>query len=313
MKKYALEILVTFLALLLLFSYTPFFIEKAKAKKILFVKKNEEVLMFSIKRSEKSLCFFMQKNKDGEGDFWKCNVTEFNKEAKTNTFPVEQKTVRTALEGLKCNIKMYKISDIKKDSQPFFLAQKEPIILSFNILFRNNGKISIKTYGVFLGTLDFTEKKRYLTLSSKKGIWKSDYDFLEFSDVDENFWLDPYVIPENLFPDKKNVQLFRVKFYGKEKIILPENIDMENLLRLRHGKLFFESSKENLSKKSDMKISLEFGKGNFLSMDFYKVDDGNMIISYSSNEWNYSVRLSERTYNSMLNILGLSGENHNNE
>ena len=208
---------------------------------------------------------------------------------------------------------MYKISDIKKDSQPFFLAQKEPIILSFNILFRNNGKISIKTYGVFLGTLDFTEKKRYLTLSSKKGIWKSDYDFLEFSDVDENFWLDPYVIPENLFPDKKNVQLFRVKFYGKEKIILPENIDMENLLRLRHGKLFFESSKENLSKKSDMKISLEFGKGNFLSMDFYKVDDGNMIISYSSNEWNYSVRLSERTYNSMLNILGLSGENHNNE
>ena len=90
MKKYALEILVTFLALLLLFSYTPFFIEKAKAKKILFVKKNEEVLMFSIKRSEKSLCFFMQKNKDGEGDFWKCNVTEFNKEAKTNTFPVEQ-------------------------------------------------------------------------------------------------------------------------------------------------------------------------------------------------------------------------------
>ncbi len=314
MKNRALEIFVAFLAVLLLFSYTPLFTGKSKRKKIRLVKKNEVVSEFSIKQGEKSLVFFMEKNQKGEGGFWKCSVTEDVNENQAITFPVEQKTVKNALEQLRSGIKLYKFSDSKSELDSFLSAEGGVAFLSVSVLPEKGRNLSIKTYGILLGKLDFTGKKRYVSFPSKKDIWKCDYDFLEFSSADENFWLDPYVFPENLFPDKKNVQLFRVKSSGNEKLILPENIDMEKLLRLRHGNLFFKPFAESPSQKnSDMRISVEFGKGNFLSMDFYKSDDENMIISYSSNEWNYSVRLSSWTYSVMLNLLGLSGENHDNE
>ncbi|MGP1495681.1 MAG: hypothetical protein ACTTJG_02650 [Treponema sp.] len=313
MKNRALEIFVAFLAVLLLFSYTPLFTGKSKGKKICLVKKNEVISEFSIKQGEKSLVFLMGKNQKGEGGFWKCSVTEDVNENQAITFPVEQKTVKNALEQLKGDMRLYKFSDSKSDLDSLF-AEGGIADLSVSVLSEKGRNLSIKTYDTFLGKLDFTGKKRYVSFPSKKDIWKCDYDFLEFSSADENFWLDPYVFPENLFPDKKNVQLFRVKYSGSEKLILPENIDMEKLLRLRHGNLFFKPFAESPSQKnSDMRISVEFGKGNFLSMDFYKSDDENMIISYSSNEWNYSVRLSSWTYSVMLNLLGLSGENHDNE
>lgn len=314
MKKYALEILIALLAVLLLFSYTPLFTGKSKRKKIRLVKKNEVVSEFSIRKGEKSLVFFMEKNQKGEGVFWKCSVTDDVNENQAITFPVEQKTVKNALEQLGDDMKLYKFSDSKSDLDSFLFAEDGMSFLSVSVLPEKDSNLSTKTYSILLGKLDFIGKKRYVSFPSKKDIWKCDYDFLEFSSADENFWLDPYVFPENLFPDKKNVQLFRVKSSGSEKLILPENIDMEKLLRLRHGNLFFKPFAGSLSQKnSDMRISVEFGKGNFLSMDFYKSDDENMIISYSSNGWNYSVRLSYWTYSVILNLLGLSGEKHDNE
>ena len=90
MKNRALEIFVAFLAVLLLFSYTPLFTGKSKRKKIRLVKKNEVVREFSIRQGEKSLAFLMEKNQKGEGGFWKCSVTEEVNENPAITCPGEQ-------------------------------------------------------------------------------------------------------------------------------------------------------------------------------------------------------------------------------
>ncbi len=300
LKKYVLPFSAVFLSALFILSFFPFMNGKKNnsGTEILLLnpKDSESLKEVRISKGGAEISF------ENEGGFWKGSVPSGETENPgKNCFPLDQKTLNSALEKISRPLSVYKISENLLSADSFGLSENLRLSVCYVL---DDGR----EYSLFVGNTDFTRKMTYMILPEKKGIWKLDYDFFEFSHPEIRFWCDPYIFPETLFPPEEKIQLVKVvnvseeKLPFREKNLIPGASETSGkVFSLRHGSVVFE--KDLQGKTPLLKITSEYGKGNLIDMDFYAENESEYLIHYHSDFWDFFSYISAWTYGTFLENL----------
>lgn len=299
-KKYILPFSAVFLSVLFILSFFPFMGGKKNSS-------GTEILLLNPKDSENLKEVRISKGGteisfENEGGLWKGFAFSGETEnSEKNCFPLDQKALKNALEKISKPLSVCKVSENLSSADSFGLSENLRLSVGYVL---DDGR----EYSIFAGKTDFTRRMTYMILPEKKGIWKIDYDFFEFSHPEIRFWCDPYIFPETLFPPEEKIQLVKVANVSEKKLLFREknlipgaSESSEKLFSLRHGPIVFE--KDLQGKTPLLKITSEYGKGNFISMDFYPENDSEYLIHYHSDSWNFFSHISAWTYSSFIENL----------
>lgn len=160
-----------------------------------------------------------------------------------------------------------------------------------------------KTKSVHIGGRDFSETMRFIQ-AENGAVSKIECGFDNYLDTSARFWCDPYIIPRLWSGGRaaaENIQ--RISFIADGKrIVLKAGANglvprLERLSALRHGELV--GSLPPPAENPALRIEAEFSNGEFISIPFYRVDDGTYLLQYNlrGGSLHYCAVISGQTFN----------------
>lgn len=160
-----------------------------------------------------------------------------------------------------------------------------------------------KTKSVHIGGRDFSETMRFIQ-AENGAVSKIESGFDAYLDTSARFWCDPYIIPRLWSGGSaaaENIQ--RISFIADGKrIVLKAGANgfmprFERLSALRHGELVGSSPPP--AENPVLRIEAEFSNGEFISIPFYRVDDGTYLLQYNlrGGSLHYCAVISGQTFN----------------
>ena len=160
-----------------------------------------------------------------------------------------------------------------------------------------------KTKSVHIGGRDFSNTMRFIQ-SENGAVSKIECGFDAYLDTSTRFWCDPYIIPRLWSGGSaaaENIQ--RISFIADGKrIVLKAGANgfmprLEQLSALRHGELV--GSLPPPAENPVLRIEAEFSNGEFISIPFYRADDGTYLLQYDLREGTlqYGALISGQTFN----------------
>lgn len=163
-----------------------------------------------------------------------------------------------------------------------------------------------KTKSVHIGGRDFSETMRFIQ-AENGAVSKIESGFDVYLDTSTRFWCDPYIIPRLWSGGSaaaENIQRISFIADGKRIVLKAGAKDFmprfEQLLALRHGELVgsLPPPAENLV----LLIDAEFSNGEFISIPFYRVDDGAYLLQYDlrGGSLHYCAVISGQTFLKIL-------------
>lgn len=160
-----------------------------------------------------------------------------------------------------------------------------------------------KTKSVHIGGRDFSNTMRFIQ-AENGAVSKIESGFDTYLDTNARFWCDPYIIPRLWSGGSaaaENIQ--RISFIADGKrIVLKAGANgfmprFEQLSALRHGELVGPSPPP--AENPVLRIEAEFSNGEFISIPFYRADDGTYLLQYNlrGGSLHYCVVISGQTFN----------------
>lgn len=163
-----------------------------------------------------------------------------------------------------------------------------------------------KTKSVHIGGRDFSNTMRFIQ-AENGAVSKIESGFDVYLDTSTRFWCDPYIIPRLWSGGSaaaENIQRISFIADGKRIVLKAGAKDFmprfEQLLALRHGELVgsLPPPAENLV----LLIDAEFSNGEFISIPFYRADDGAYLLQYDlrGGSLHYCAVISGQTFLKIL-------------
>ena len=160
-----------------------------------------------------------------------------------------------------------------------------------------------KTKSVHIGGRDFSETMRFIQ-AENGAVSKIESGFDTYLDTNARFWCDPYIIPRLWSGGSaaaENIQRISFIADGKRIVLKAGAKDFmprfERLSALRHGELV--GSLPPPAENPALRIEAEFSNGEFISIPFYRVDDGTYLLQYNlrGGSLHYCAVISGQTFN----------------
>jgi len=234
--------------------------------------------------------------------------------AKSDIFPAESEKVKNLIQYL---IKVRKLSIILNSNNINRIGKNEAV---FSILLKNNRNPSIK---IDVLSVSFDGTKIYVRIEdgkTKYAFYEIGNDFFSFMRSDADFWLDPYIIPQNTEEGAirpSDIQTLRITIgsRGEGKILRAgQELFSENVLQLaslRHGGGGnFEDEKS--PRHTVFSLSIETGNGFAFTMHAGNARDGKVPLFFDSFEntltgsrfdYRYRVYVSTWTLEKILDLF----------
>jgi len=206
------------------------------------------------------------------GSFWAGDATA--SDGRTISFPVAGSTVALFIQRLSKLRKMYKISDSEKDWDKFGLQNGKSAFSM--VIYDVNGNVCTKIYFSRL-----ILPSGQLTLRSDRTLtmYQTNDDLSYFLNTDPGIWADPFLVPQTVFGDIKidDIQRVIITAGSYSKIFTGRNI-AENLLKLRHGKIYWQARGDVLDLSST--FTIELGNTAVIVLKFYNLKRAEKTAGY---------------------------------
>ena len=200
--------------------------------------------------------------------------------AQSDIFPTENEKIENLIHRL---IKIRKVSVISDSMRLANLDKNKPVL---SILLRNNLKTSTK---IDVLRLNFDGAKAYVRIEEEKmeyAFYEIENDFSSFMKSDADFWLDPYIVPQNTEAASiraSDIQSLRITGEGVGKTLRSGESGFsekaEKLLALRHGGL----DAGTLGRRA-FSLIVETGSGFAFTMRVEAARDGRVPLFFDSFE-----------------------------
>lgn len=245
------------------------------------------------------------------------NVWEIHKDFDNSLqkIPAESKKIENFLKTASEVVNMYKISDTFTENNSFMILKPGYIQLKYTI--------DNKIYEIFFGAQDFSLSSRYVMSGKSTAIYEISNYLDNYLTTSVQFWCDSSLISQNVFGKiqasdiQKNYVIFDDKMHTFS--------DLQKLLDLRHGgfvsniqknqdEQILESANQSQKKNqnensiSKMKIFLELGNKNQITLNFIQVKENSFVEvesvyeNSSGEKFVYNSQISLWTYNKIKEI-----------
>lgn len=245
------------------------------------------------------------------------NVWEIHKDFDNSLqkIPAETKKIENFLKTASEVVNMYKISDTFTENNSFMILKPGYIQLKYTI--------DNKIYEIFFGAQDFSLSSRYVMSGKSTAIYEISNYLDNYLTTSVQFWCDSSLISQNVFGKiqasdiQKNYIIFDDKMHTFS--------DLQKLLDLRHGgfvsniqknqdEQILESANQSQKKNqnensiSKMKIFLELGNKNQITLNFIQVKENSFVQvesvyeNSSGEKFVYNSQISLWTYNKIKEI-----------
>lgn len=220
--------------------------------------------------------------------------------------PAETKKIENFLKTASEVVNMYKISDTFTENNSFMILKPGNIQLKYTI--------DNKIYEIFFGAQDFSLSSRYVMSGKSTAIYEISNYLDNYLTTSVQFWCDSSLISQNVFGKiqasdiQKNYVIFDDKMHTFS--------DLQKLLDLRHGgfvsniqknqdEQILESANQGQKKNqnensiSKMKIFLELGNKNQITLNFIQEKENSFVQVESVYENSYGEKF---VYNSQISL-----------
>lgn len=245
------------------------------------------------------------------------NVWEIHKhfDNSLQKIPAESKKIENFLKTASEVVNMYKISDTFTENNSFMILKPGYIQLKYTI--------DNKIYEIFFGAQDFSLSSRYVMSGKSTAIYEISNYLDNYLTTSVQFWCDSSLISQNVFGKiqasdiQKNYIIFDDKMHTFS--------DLQKLLDLRHGgfvsniqknqdEQILESANQSQKKNqnensiSKMKIFLELGNKNQITLNFIQLKENSFVQvesvyeNSSGEKFVYNSQISLWTYNKIKEI-----------
>ena len=245
------------------------------------------------------------------------NVWEIHKDFDNSLqkIPAETKKIENFLKTASEVVNMYKISDTFTENNSFMILKPGYIQLKYTI--------DNKIYEIFFGAQDFSLSSRYVMSGKSTAIYEISNYLDNYLTTSVQFWCDSSLISQNVFGKiqasdiQKNYVIFDDKMHTFS--------DLQKLLDLRHGgfvsniqknqdEQILESANQSQKKNqnensiSKMKIFLELGNKNQITLNFIQIKENSFVQvesvyeNSSGEKFVYNSQISLWTYNKIKEI-----------
>lgn len=236
------------------------------------------------------------------------NVWEIHKDFDNSLqkIPAESKKIENFLKTASEVVNMYKISDTFTENNSFMILKPGYIQLKYTI--------DTKIYEIFFGAQDFSLSSRYVMSGKSTAIYEISNYMDNYLTTSVQFWCDSSLISQNVFGKiqasdiQKNYVIFDDKMHTFS--------DLQKLLDLRHGgfisniqknqdEQILESANQSQKKNqnensiSKMKIFLELGNKNQITLNFIQLKENSFVQVESVYENSYGEKF---VYNSQISL-----------
>lgn len=236
------------------------------------------------------------------------NVWEIHKDFDNSLqkIPAESKKIENFLKTASEVVNMYKISDTFTENNSFMILKPGYIQLKYTI--------DNKIYEIFFGAQDFSLSSRYVMSGKSTAIYEISNYLDNYLTTSVQFWCDSSLISQNVFGKiqasdiQKNYVIFDDKMHTFS--------DLQKLLDLRHGgfisniqknqdEQILESANQSQKKNqnensiSKMKIFLELGNKNQITLNFIQEKENSFVQVESVYENSYGEKF---VYNSQISL-----------
>lgn len=245
------------------------------------------------------------------------NVWEIHKDFDNSLqkIPAETKKIENFLKTASEVVNMYKISDTFTENNSFMILKPGYIQLKYTI--------DNKIYEIFFGAQDFSLSSRYVMSGKSTAIYEISNYLDNYLTTSVQFWCDSSLISQNVFGK------IQVSDIQKNYVIFDDKMhtfsDLQKLLDLRHGgfisniqknqdEQILESANQSQKKNqnensiSKMKIFLELGNKNQITLNFIQVKENSFVQvesvyeNSSGEKFVYNSQISLWTYNKIKEI-----------
>lgn len=236
------------------------------------------------------------------------NVWEIHKDFDNSLqkIPAESKKIENFLKTASEVVNIYKISDTFTENNSFMILKPGYIQLKYTI--------DNKIYEIFFGAQDFSLSSRYVMSGKSTAIYEISNYLDNYLTTSVQFWCDSSLISQNVFGKiqasdiQKNYVIFDDKMHTFS--------DLQKLLDLRHGgfisniqknqdEQILESANQSQKKNqnensiSKMKIFLELGNKNQITLNFIQLKENSFVQVESVYENSYGEKF---VYNSQISL-----------
>ena len=245
------------------------------------------------------------------------NVWEIHKhfDNSLQKIPAETKKIENFLKTASEVVNMYKISDTFTENNSFMILKPGYIQLKYTI--------DNKIYEIFFGAQDFSLSSRYVMSGKSTAIYEISNYLDNYLTTSVQFWCDSSLISQNVFG---KIQASDIQ---KNYVIFDDEMhtfsDLQKLLDLRHGgfisniqknqdEQILESANQSQKKNqnensiSKMKIFLELGNKNQITLNFIQLKENSFVQvesvyeNSSGEKFIYNSQISLWTYNKIKEI-----------
>ncbi|MCQ2586007.1 MAG: DUF4340 domain-containing protein [Treponema sp.] len=240
-----------------------------------------EIKNFEIKCGEEILDFKCDSFGGTSEPVWFCG---YYTETGSFFLPAKQEKIEAFLSELSRPRNLEKISLNKSRAENFGLGEDYAFIIRY---LSEMGSSEIR-----FGDSNFSETGRYLKGESDASVYLTDKSFDSFLFTGLNQWCDPYLVSRNLGTEYKLSDFM--------------NLRNQELVELRHGGISFYEPLEN--EVPSKILNLEMGDTSSFKITCYKIPSENNYhvnvvyknpLKSNSKEMEYSVKISEWTYNKL--------------
>ena len=281
-KNSALFGISIFIVILYLLSFTKIFSpEKRKVQKTALLNPKYKEAVTSIKLSQKDQESLLLEK---AGDLW-----TVRRENSDFSAPADSKRIKDFISLLSNIINVYKISDKQNDYSSFSFD------FSLRISYENTFS------DIFFGKHDFSQTLRYFMTGKSAAVYQAGSQFDNFLTVSKTFWTEPYLISRQLTSsDIQRITISDLESQSRQ-ILTPQNKSFKNylseLLELRHAGIFSEEdsfqgqTNTEITKNPVLKLELETGNKDQITISAYRISDENLRISVNYKKANYTCDL----------------------
>ncbi len=199
------------------------------------------------------------------GAFWMCDYV--SPDGKKAVFPCDNTVVKNLLDYSRNILRVYEISDSLRNKDSLDLSQDDAFCLEFS---QNSETVS----KIFFGAADSRRRIAFYVDKQKK-IYCTDSAILSYLTVSPDFWCDPNIFPESVCGDLSDAVSLAIMYSDEEKDKASKDSveTVENVARLRHGKIYLEEVPDFWREDSRF-VRCAFSESFYHSASSVKIDDG---------------------------------------
>lgn len=264
-----------------------------KIYKTSFIEKQNAELLQSIIFTSEDHKLSLEKNTNG---LWVGKV-------ENSVFPAEQKNVINFIQEYKKARNMYTVLDSNGTNLSYFgLSKNNELVITC--------RMSDNMYKIMhFGNQNYIKTRRYVRFEDLTGVFETENDFDIYLNVNENFWSDPYLVPQNI-DGKISADDIQMISAGKNILYAGSSdfaVKTKKLISLRHGTLYYG---EIIPDQKLLSIKIEKGNGFEITADIYPYNDDYAVFYHFRNtisgekyDYNYKVLISSWTFETIKSLL----------